>query len=274
MYKDYEFKSKDLFFKHQITPAEECMSFAVHTHNMYELLYFVRGKATYAIEDKRYKLKKGDLLLIRPLKYHFIEVEPGTDYERYDILFDERALEVNFTEELPCDLEIINIGENAIASDIFKKLDVYSAKLSREDFFKVLFLLINELYYSLKIESTADKREMKEINPTLSAALKYINDNLFSLGSISEVADAIFVTESYLYRIFKNELHRSPKKYINNKRLLAAQSLIQMGNKPTEIYERCGFSDYTAFFRNYKEYFGYPPSKERDDTYGVFEDTH
>jgi AraC-like DNA-binding protein len=273
MYKEYGFKNKELFYKHVTTPAKDCSSFAIHTHNMYELLYFVGGNAVGAIEDKRYRLKKGDLMLIRPMKYHFIEIDPTADYERYDILFDERSVGIRFTDMIPDGTEIINIGENPTAADIFKKLDIYYSKLSRDDFSDVLPILIKELFYSLKIAQVADKREIKEINPTVSAALRYINNNLFTLKSISEVAEALFITESYLYRIFKSELHKSPKKYINDKRLLAAQSLIQMGEKPTEIYERCGFSDYTAFFRSYKEYFGYSPSKEQDYTYG-FEDTH
>lgn len=273
MYKEYEFKNKELFYKHVITPAKECSSFSLHTHNMYEFLYFVNGNAVGAIEGKRYKLKKGDLMLIRPLKYHFVEIEPTTDYERFDILFDDRALGAGFTDMIPDGVEIVNISENTMASDIFMKLDVYFAKLSEDDFSAVLPLLIKELFYSLKIGRDEDTHEIKEINTTLSAALRYINDNLFTLKSISEVSDSLFITESYLYRIFKAELHKSPKKYINDKRLLAAQSLIQMGEKPTAVYERCGFTDYTAFFRNYKEYFGYSPSKEQDYVC-EFEDTH
>jgi AraC-like DNA-binding protein len=161
-----------------------------------------------------------------------------------------------------------------MATDIFKKLDIYSAKLKEQDFFEVMILLIKELFYALSIERAESVNETKEINPILSNALKYINSNLFSVKSISEVADALFITESYLHRIFKTELHKSPKKYINDKRLLAAQSLIQMGERPTEIYERCGFSDYTAFYRNYREHFGYSPSKENDLSYDAFEDTH
>ena len=44
MYKEYEFKNKELFYKHVITPAKECSSYSLHTHNMYEFLYFVNGK--------------------------------------------------------------------------------------------------------------------------------------------------------------------------------------------------------------------------------------
>lgn len=274
MYTEYGYKSKELYFKHQITAASECSSFAVHTHNLYELLYFMGGDATYAIEGKRYKLKKGDLLLIRPFKYHFIEINPTADYERYDILFDERIIGSSFTDRISEAVEIINIASSPLASDVFKRMDIYAAQLSRDDFFDVLPLLIKELFYAIGIDNNESKHEIRETNPILSGALQYINDNLFTLQSISEVSDSLFITESYLYRIFKKELHKSPKKYIRDKRLLASQSLIQMGERPTEIYERCGFSDYTSFFRSYKEYFGYPPSRERDYSYDIFEDTH
>lgn len=274
MYTEYGYKSKELYFKHQITAAAECSSFAVHTHNLYELLYFVGGDATYAIEGKRYKLKKGDLMLIRPLKYHFIEINPTADYERYDILFDERIIGTHLTSRVSDSVEIMNIASNPMASDIFKRIDAYADGLTKDDFFDILPLLIKELFYAIGIDKGESTREIRETNPILSGALQYINDNLFTLQSISEVSNSLFITESYLYRIFKNELHKSPKKYIRDKRLLASQSLIQMGERPTEIYERCGFSDYTSFFRSYKEYFGYPPSKEHDYSYDIFEDTH
>lgn len=272
--REYRFKTRDLYFKHQITRSPACESFSMHTHNMYEILYFISGDATFAIEDKRYKLKKGDLLLIRPLKYHFIQIDSSADYERYDILFDERTLDINNTDRIKDGIEIINILSNPIAADIFKRLDFYASKLSKDDFFSVTLLLIKELFYVVGIERSQSSVEFSEINSTLSRALKYINDNIFTLKSVSEIAGELFVTESYLYRLFKKELHKSPQKYIKDKRLLAAQSLIQMGELPTEIYERCGFADYTSFYRNYKEYFGYSPSREREYSTDIFDDTH
>lgn len=46
------------------------------------------------------------------------------------------------------------------------------------------------------------------------------------------------------------------------KRLIMAQNMLIMGNKPTKVYEECGFNDYTAFYKNYIKFFGRSPSKE------------
>ena len=63
-------------------------------HNFYflvcELLYIANGDATHLIEERKYKLKKGDLIIIRPFHYHFIQIDSSADYERYNILFDPK----------------------------------------------------------------------------------------------------------------------------------------------------------------------------------------
>ena len=266
IYRDYRFQRKDMFYKHQITLKENCDYYSKHTHNMYELLYFIEGDAILVIEDKRYVLKSGDLALIRPMKYHYIQISSSADYERYDILFDERNTGIINTDLIDEEIEVININDDEIAAGIFKKLDIYFSRLSDESFYDILKMQIMELFYDLSITYEKSARKISSADPILSRALKYINDNLFTLQSIGEISEQVFVTDSYLYRLFKKEMKKSPKKYINDKRLLAAQSLIQMGDKPTEVCERCGFSDYTSFYRNYKEYFGYPPSKEEQYT--------
>ena len=45
-------------------------------------------------------------------------------------------------------------------------------------------------------------------------------------------------------------------------RLLAAQNLLTDGESPSKVFEKCGFNDYTTFYRNYVSFFGHPPSGE------------
>ena len=87
-----------------------------------------------------------------------------------------------------------------------------------------------------------------------------INSDLFKINSIGEIASKLFVSETYLYKIFKKELKVTPKQYINEKKLLAAQNMILLGRKPTRVYKICGFADYSSFYRNYLKYFKTPPS--------------
>ena len=260
---DYNVFADSFFYKHQKTHSPPCDAYSMHTHNMYEILYFVGGDATHIIEDRKYKLKKGDLVFIRPFKYHFIKIDSSADYERYDILFDKRTVGFDPEQILPAGTEVVNFGHNPIAHGVFGRIDYYKEKLSDEQFIGILPGLISEIVYGINIVLKDDRpSEFSVTSRLVSDALRIMNERLFTLGSISEVASELFVTESYLFRRFKEELHSTPKKYINDKRLLAAQVRLGLGEAPSAVYEKCGFRDYTSFYRSYVKYFGHSPSEE------------
>lgn len=259
----FEFSDNALYAKHEVTAVPPCNAFYMHTHRQYELMHFISGDAAFIIEDRKYKLRAGDLILIRPSKYHFVEIESAVQYERYTVLFNEALLGTDERALISDDCEVINISSNAIMQDLFKKLDFYHARLSGKDFSVLLGALLKELFYNIKIERhTMAVSEADTLSPILSGALRYINQNLVTVTGISEIARALFVTESYLFRLFKQELHQTPKKYISDKRLIAANGMIAMGERPSFVYEKCGFVDYTTFYRAYKRFYGYAPSAQ------------
>jgi AraC-like DNA-binding protein len=234
----------------------------MHSHNLYELIFFKKGDAYQIIEDRKYQLAKNDLILMRPLKYHYIEVESNNEYERYDFLFNADLFGFNDIDGFKNFPEVINLSGNQIAKDIFSKLNYYHNKLNETEFKTVAILLLKELFYNLSITSVTEEKEYSTLTPILSSALKYINENLFTLENVNEVAEKLYVTPSYLFRLFKQELKNTPKKYLTDKRLLIAQSMIILGKQPTRVANECGWNDYTAFYRSYVKFFGYPPSKE------------
>jgi transcriptional regulator GlxA family with amidase domain len=36
--------------------------------------------------------------------------------------------------------------------------------------------------------------------------------------------------------------------------------MISLGERPMAVSEKCGFGDYTTFYRAYRQFFGYAPS--------------
>ena len=184
------------------------------------------------------------------------------DYERHNIIFDHKRLGSD-TSPIPEQLDVVRIENGGIIADLFEKLDRYSEAFDKERFVDVAKLLIQELIYNLPLAERAADEDFSVINPLLSEALAYIAENLFTIKDISEVARAVFVTESYLYRLFKTELKKTPKKYLIEKRLLKAQNRLKKGARPTDVAAACGFDDYTTFYRNYVLHFGKSPSDER-----------
>ena len=263
MISDYIWTTERMFFKHEISENMPCNTYSPHTHNTYELIYFVDGDATHVIEDRKYKLKKGDLILIRPFQYHFIQIDAPSKYERYDLLFDPQKHLVESVERISDDLEVINLSCNAIVEDIVRKCDLYRKSSDRETFEKILSHLLSELFYHISLFPQPFSDNITTLSPLISKALKYTNDNLCTVEGISEIASALFVSESYLFRLFQRELHQTPKKYITEKRLLLAQKMISSGEKSTSVYKRCGFGDYTTFYRNYCAFFGHAPSENK-----------
>lgn len=260
---DCIWETDKLFFKHVVSESPKREDHCLHTHNVYELLYIVNGDATHVIEDRKYKLKKGDLILIRPLHYHYIQIDSSANYERYNILFDPDRHGVKNFNLIPENIEIINLSGNKTAEDVFHRLDFYLKNSSYETLLQFIPPMLSELFLNLSIFPQEHSEENFTSSPLITDALKYINDNLFTVQSVEEISKHLFVSESYLFRLFKSELHQTPKKYIMDKRLLCAQKMIADGEKPVAVCDTCGFGDYTTFYRNYSTFFGHSPSEER-----------
>lgn len=259
-----------IFFKHEISENPPGDTYSMHAHNMYELLYFVEGDATQVIEDRKYKLKKGDLVVIRPFQYHFIRIDSPKKYERYNILFDPVKHLVDGAEQIQNDAEVIKLAENGIAEELFRRCKLYYENSDTETFEKILPHLLSELFYNIILFPGSPAVKTKTLSPLISKALKYINDNLCTITDMGEIAEKLFVSQSYFFRLFQKELHQTPKKYIMEKRLLLADKMISSGEKAVSVSKQCGFGDYTTFYRNYAAFFGVSPSEKnkRDNKNG------
>lgn len=260
--------TKNLTYNHfnYTNPLSEPETFMMHSHNSYELVFFERGNATYIIEDRKYSLKKNDLVFIRPLLYHYIEIQPNSEYTRFNLAFSEDFIGPQLLQSVPEGIEVINCPKGGIISDIFAKMDYYRLHLPEEAFIDVLQSLTKELIYNLQMTEEGGTAIPAELSPLLTQALEYINENLFSIKDIKEVCAQFFVSEQYFFRQFQTQLKTTPKKYLNTKRLLHAQMMLWRGKKPIEVYQECGFETYVGFYKQYVKTFGYPPSQEKKIT--------
>lgn len=256
------FDHKQISFRHRTTTGEVGMHAALHCHNYFEIIYLVSGDVAHVVEGRHYRVKAGDLILVRPSTAHYLEILSEEPYTRYNILFDPERHGIPAALQLPKDLEVADISHNSLLKDLFSRLDVY-AQAEQADFEVLLRLLLNELCMNLLLFPEGQQTHQPIQSPILTRVLDYINENLFRIQSIEQVAQELFLSPSHLYALFRNTLRKSPKKYILEKRLVAAQRKIQAGGKPTAVCWECGFREYATFYRNFVAYFGYSPSEER-----------
>lgn len=249
-----------VIFRHHTSVLKPGVFAALHCHNYFELIYVVSGELAHVVEGRKYLLHAGDLALVRPSTYHYLQVLSDVPYERYNILFDPELHGID-AHRLPKELEVVGLSGNSVLTDLFAKMDLY-AKLEPEDFDKLLKLLLGELVLHIALFPQGKPRKETALSPILTRTLDYINGNLFTIQNVEEVARALFISPSYLYTLFRNSMHQTPQKYIRDKRLLAAQRRIRGGEKPTVVCRECGFREYATFYRNYIAFFGHSPSEE------------
>lgn len=235
--------------------------FMLHSHPQAELLLFVKGNASYVIDDKIFKLNPQDTLLISPNLHHYLCVDDLAEYERYDIMFDLSILPPSLAALVQADYKVLSLADSPDALALFYKIDRYIHSYPPEDAGVLLKNLITEILYKLFFESHTAYTGEPHQNRVLEEVLQYIQEHLCEIRGIEEICNELFISKSYLHKLFKHYMLITPKKYIVQKRLTLARQMITSGEKPHKVYSVCGFEDYTAFFRAYKKYFGTSPTR-------------
>ena len=187
-------------------------------HKYPEIIYVKEISGSHIIEDKEYKLSQDDFVLIPAGIYHRLLLEKYSLYERYNITFDPKILGNFNASKIYNSITLINCSIHSIILDTFNKTDYYFQNLSSSDFEDVMKLLIKEIFYNLGIYSESDYIKPNYLNPLITAATDYINENLFEINTVSEISNHLFISESYLYKIFHEYFKLSPKQYILSKK--------------------------------------------------------
>lgn len=235
--------------------------FFIHTHEKHEFFYFLSGQCVLILNNERFTLSPGDACFIPAGTKHSIEFLNNSTYERMimyipcDPKIDSLAAEIFSTLKL-----IPSTSEKRLAS-FFARFKEYYNKLPLKEFSELAPTLVTEMLYICSLESQTAQNVVDQTETILKKALEYINENYPYIQSAEDISNAVFISLSYLYRIFNNKLKTSPKNYLLQKRMQMAQSFLISGVNPTAVSEMVGFKTYTAFFRSFKAFFGVSPAK-------------
>ena len=246
-----------------------------HHHDLYEILYIVKGKVTYLVENKKYTLESGEMVLISPSVLHKLQTIVEEPCERIVITFTQRYAESNSTAKTDL-LKIFKYVEtNKYHKVSFN--NAYKKQLENllETMQKIMFaetygsdVLYNATFCSLmvlingELESNINNfHPISFENQLILSAGNYIEENLSERLTVEEIAKHVSLSSSRLHHIFKYETGISILKYINKKRLAKAKELLKTGDAIVNIYHKCGFQDYTSFFRAFKKEYNITPKE-------------
>ena len=227
------------------------------------LIHFViSGKGKYTCNGKSYSLKAGDMFLIKPSQVVNYVADENDPWEYYWVGFNgtyaQKAVSnLPFKDNNPVyspkDYETCKEYLYQIYANSGNNMSNSTAMLG----YLYLFLakLIEEGTMISPVQAVTQSSYVIE-------AIKYIQFNYSSDISVDDIANAVGISRSHLYRVFVSNLGQSPIDYLTEYRINEACELIKNTNLSiSQIAVSVGFFDQFYFSRVFKKIKKIPPSK-------------
>ena len=259
-----EYKDADFYYLHSGEQTKKgTTSYNTHNHPKHEIMYVSNGAVEYLVENRRHELKKGDVLLVKPGLLHVGRIITEAPHSRFCVGFVPDAIENGRLAESLFEMgEHFTVGENSIFS---KLVELVKEKLEegKENTKQFIKHVIDSMILSLADAGLGEEKLPQPTDSTLRRIINYVDANLTTIKSCDDIAEALFFSKSYIGHLFKRETGIGIMEYVRTKKVLRAHKTILSGEKPTEIYTECGFSNYPSFYRAYCAYFGESPKNTK-----------
>lgn len=247
----------------------------LHSHMFYELLYCVDAvDVEYLVGAERYKLQRGDIVMISPGVSHrpLLPEIMVTPYKRHILWISMEFME-NLRQTFP-ELRALDTSASvmlrtadspwAYLGDLFQS-GVTEAERRYPGWEAALLgntvTLLACLHRAfLDRASGTMKAEKSEL---LEQLLAYVEQHLSERITLSDAAHQFFVSESTITQLFRKKMGVSFYRFITQRRLITAKSLIEKGISLNHVAAQSGFGDYSVFYRAFKQEYGISPRQFR-----------
>lgn len=240
-----------VFFRYSRGPSLR-KGHEIHPHH--EIIYYIDGDATFISRNSYTVLKKNTLIFVPKGCFHNFDIKRQDNYVRLTISFPD----IPILDEVLMEIRDIIVTRTAdvinFAEAIIKNIDCTPFTSQALSVYASFLSLMSELtrHQSASIQPQSEKN-------SLSQCIAFIDEHFTENITVSDLAKKYFVSKSFLFTEFKKTFGISIHKYITQRRMIYAKSLLDKGNKPTDVYSACGYSDYSTFYKAYNKRFGQSP---------------
>ena len=254
-----------------------------HFHNLMEISICRWGFGNVILDKKSYPFKEGDVLVV-PRNYpHNIINTPGEKafWESIYIKPSVFLAEVYREESRKCKKYIEEAEQRPFVKsrtevpNLSEEINLLMNQLRVKDYQYhncirgLLFAMLMEIikinhrdYEDPESKTVYSQRRVK----TLGKALEFIEENYWKDLRISEIAQAAFVSETCLRRLFAEYCAMSPLNYLKTIRIYAAREQIKNTDETiSAIAYKVGFTNMSTFINNFKGIVGCTPHQWRQN---------
>ena len=246
---------------------------SLHSHQYIEILYCrTSANVEYLIGSNRYRLQKGDIVFVPPGVSHrpILPEKLTVPYER-DVLWISQEFAEYLSAIFPD--ETAQLRDRSIPirtagtrweflGDLFRN-GVLEEEGKRPGWDAAVMGNTMTILAHMKrayIERSAGtmKAEKPELLDRVTA---HIEQHYPERITVDDLARRFYVSNSSISHTFKQKMGVSLYRYITQRRLIAAKTLIAQKVPMEEIARRVGFADYSTFYRAFKQEFGISPRR-------------
>ena len=273
LYQELEMTSRYVDTHQDVTWSNSRVN--LHSHNFYELLFcHSASDVEYLVGAERYRLQKGDVIMIPPgISHRPLLPEVMTEPYRRDVLWISTDMMEQVEQLVPQEARM-----NAMESRLLRTAGTrweFIGELFRHGVREfeaqeagweeiVLGNTIQLLVYLRRAVRDRSAAPLKAEKPELlDQALAYIEAHLAEKITLGDIAKHCWVSQSTITQTFRNKLGVSFYRCVTQRRLIAAKTLIIEGAPLESVGRKVGFSDYSSFYRAFKQEFGISPRQFR-----------
>jgi AraC-like DNA-binding protein len=248
--------------------------FRLHTHDVMEILVFLSGDCEFFCEGKTYTLRRGDVVVVPPYAVHQATVKNIDNYERIIVNISKRLM-ADFVSSSPSLNEnivyqktqgsyVLHLNSASFQEIIsFLHEITHRIKNGEKSFsFTLQYLLFQTLQVILNPESRLPNlRNKDELDDRFLSILEYIESHLTQSDlSLDNVSSHFHLNKYYFSHYFKKHMNLPFYRYVSLKRLSFAVTMIKQNQiSIEEIALKCGFPDYSSFYRLFKKEYNLSP---------------
>lgn len=231
-----------------------------HCHSRYELLFVLKGSIRLNIEGEHILLGEGSGIVIEPLKYHIVTGN-NTAYHRLVLFFEADSIPLQIRRQF-----LDNLQQNYVfyTENLAEHFQKYASILERKNsiFAPLLDAILTEAIYGLAADEHGH-REKPDTKRTgrIKQIISIIDENLGREILLEDIASRMYMSESAVCHLFKEEMNISLKQYILQKKMTYAKSLLNRGVPPGEVALACGYKNYASFYKMFIKVTGKNPGK-------------
>lgn len=245
----------------------------LHSHSFYEILYCTEGDIQYLLGTSLHHIGTGDLVVIPPGSSHRrLPFMPNTSHGRYGLWVNASWFE-SMGQAFPELMALKNVPSIlTVKETAWENIETHFSRAWREtqeqsplwqvNVYGEIILLLADLCRAFT-ELASEEKNRKQEPDLLEQILSFVEVNLSEKITIADTARHFFISESCITHLFCKKAGLSFYRYVTQRRLIAAKSLIGKGIALEQIGQAVGFGSYSNFYRAFVREYGITPSQFR-----------